>query len=166
MAAHDSASGKLTTIRKTKTITRVSEAIATPKAQGALASVRVNAAGASPSSVPTVVTVHDVETRVVTVTQTATSPAGSNAAGAAALDIQQALADAFAAVGLSESGLNKETVSALEACLSTVLQSGGLPSGYSCLTSVSLARRGALRIAADAHFRSDRIQLRRPPDHA
>lgn len=81
------------------------------------------------SATPAVVTVH--VTDVVTSTVSATS-----AASAAALDVQAAINDAFAAVKLSESGLDNTTVAALEACLSTVLASGGLPAGYTCLTSV------------------------------
>jgi methionine-rich copper-binding protein CopC len=56
----------------------------------------------------------------------------------AALNIQEAINSAFAAVNLSQQGLDNATVAALEACLTTVLASGGLPDGYSCLTSVSL----------------------------
>ncbi|GAA5959546.1 hypothetical protein JCM3765_002366 [Sporobolomyces pararoseus] len=53
---------------------------------------------------------------------------------AAALDIKKAIDSALAAANLTQSSLSASTYASLEACLSTVLTSGGLPEGYSCLT--------------------------------
>ncbi|KAK4703416.1 hypothetical protein P7C70_g2795, partial [Phenoliferia sp. Uapishka_3] len=99
----------------------------------ATTTVKVNNAQATPS----VVTVHDVVTDVVTETITApgSTQSGSSSTDVAALDIKAAIDSAFAAVNLTESDLKNTTVQALEACLTTVLASGGLPSGYACLTS-------------------------------
>ncbi|GAA5852696.1 hypothetical protein JCM3766R1_006307 [Sporobolomyces carnicolor] len=52
----------------------------------------------------------------------------------AALDIKKAIEQALAAANLTQSALSQSTYASLEACLSTVLTSGGLPDGYSCLT--------------------------------
>ncbi|GAA5974962.1 hypothetical protein JCM11641_006781 [Rhodosporidiobolus odoratus] len=70
----------------------------------------------------------------VTSVQTSTLITSEEALGAA-MDIKKALEDAFAAVNLTQSGLDSATTASLEACLETVLASGGLPDGYSCLTS-------------------------------
>lgn len=88
----------------------------------------------------TTVLVPEPTTLVRTVTQNVTSVATSTLvttsdAVAASLDIQQALQEAFAAANLSQSSLDAETTEALEECLTTVLAAGGLPDGYSCLTS-------------------------------
>lgn len=53
---------------------------------------------------------------------------------AAALDIKKALDSALAAANLTQSDLSSSTYASLQACLTTVLSSGGLPEGYSCLT--------------------------------
>ena len=53
----------------------------------------------------------------------------------AALNIKEALEKAFAAAGLSLDELDGATTKSLEKCLTTVLAAGGLPEGYSCLTS-------------------------------
>ncbi|GAA6000558.1 uncharacterized protein JCM10292_000484 [Rhodotorula paludigena] len=77
-----------------------------------------------------------VRTVTQNVTEVATSTLITTSNGVeASLDIQQALNDAFAAANLSRSDLNDETTAALEACLATVLAAGGMPEGYSCLTS-------------------------------
>ncbi|GAA5922136.1 hypothetical protein JCM1841_006896 [Sporobolomyces salmonicolor] len=79
-------------------------------------------------------------TVVHTVTQNVTEVATStlittSSAVEASLDIQKAIDEAFAAANLSQNGLDSSTTEALEACLTTVLASGGLPDGYACLTS-------------------------------
>lgn len=49
-------------------------------------------------------------------------------------DIQQSINDAIAAVNLSETGLDAATQSELSACLTAVVENGGLPAGYSCIS--------------------------------
>lgn len=52
-----------------------------------------------------------------------------------ALDsIQDAIKDAIAAVNLSKTGLDEAAQSELQTCLNAVLQNGGLPAGYSCIS--------------------------------
>jgi len=84
---------------------------------------------------------------VRTITQNVTSVATSTLittsdAVAASLDIKQALDEAFAAANLSQNSLDAATTEALEQCLTTVLASGGLPDGYSCLTSSGATSAG------------------------
>lgn len=81
----------------------------------------------------------------VTVTVTALAPGGTASPyTTSALDIQAAINSAFAAVGLSQGDLTNSTIAALEACLSTVLQAGGLPAGYACLSSSGSSSAGLL----------------------
>ncbi|GAA6029137.1 hypothetical protein JCM8097_001617 [Rhodosporidiobolus ruineniae] len=74
-----------------------------------------------------------VQTYTAHVTDVVTLITTSDAV-AASLDIQKALQEAFAAANLSQSGLDAATTASLEACLATVMSSGGMPDGYSCLT--------------------------------
>ncbi|GAA5899613.1 hypothetical protein JCM5296_006958 [Sporobolomyces johnsonii] len=77
-----------------------------------------------------------VHTLTQNVTEVATSTLiTTSSAVEASLDIQKAIDEAFAAANLSQSSLDNSTTQALEACLMTVLASGGLPEGYACLTS-------------------------------
>ncbi|GAA6006298.1 hypothetical protein JCM11491_002100 [Sporobolomyces phaffii] len=72
-------------------------------------------------------------TQNVTEVQTSTLIT-SQESTAAALDIKKALDAALAAANLTQSSLSASTYASLESCLTTVLSSGGLPEGYSCLT--------------------------------
>lgn len=52
-----------------------------------------------------------------------------------ALDsIQDAIKDAIAAVNLSKTGLDEAAQAELQTCLNAVLENGGLPAGYSCIS--------------------------------
>lgn len=100
------------------------------------------AASSAPTIVPTqesaqVITLTDT----VTSTLTAGSPLSSGVI-AASLDIKTAITDAFNAVNMSQEGLTSSTVTALENCLTKVMQSGGMPEGYACLTSSGLNSTG------------------------
>ncbi|GAA5853392.1 hypothetical protein JCM5353_009036 [Sporobolomyces roseus] len=76
-----------------------------------------------------------VQTVTQNVTQVSTSTLiTSESAIGVALDIKKAIDSALAAANLTQSSLSASTYASLEACLSTVLTSGGLPQGYSCLT--------------------------------
>ncbi|GAA5891341.1 hypothetical protein JCM8208_002591 [Rhodotorula glutinis] len=95
----------------------------------------------------TTILVPEPTTLVRTITQNVTSVATSTLittsdAVAASLDIKQALDEAFAAANLSQNSLDAATTEALEQCLTTVLASGGLPDGYSCLTSSGATSAG------------------------
>lgn len=83
------------------------------------------------------VTVQVPVTQYVTqvVTTTAAAPSTTSSADVASLNIQSAINSAFAAVDLSQSGLDNTTVASLQACLATVLAQGGLPDGYACLSA-------------------------------
>ncbi|GAA6003993.1 hypothetical protein JCM10207_006503 [Rhodosporidiobolus poonsookiae] len=84
-----------------------------------------------------------VRTLTQNVTQVATSTLITTSdAVAASLDIQKALDEAFAAANLSKDSLDAETTASLEACLTAVLASGGMPDGYSCLTSSGSSSEG------------------------
>lgn len=76
---------------------------------------------------PTVVTLTEIRTQ--------TQYTNDSIATAAALNIQKALASAFAAANVSQSDLSADTLKSLEECLTTVMAAGGLPEGYTCLTS-------------------------------
>ncbi|KAK4052398.1 Golgi membrane exchange factor (Ric1p-Rgp1p) subunit [Microbotryomycetes sp. JL201] len=71
----------------------------------------------------------------ITVTEVKTVDSDDSLSDMAALNIKKALEKAFAAAGLSLDTLDKATTKSLEKCLSTVMAAGGLPEGYSCLTS-------------------------------
>jgi len=76
-----------------------------------------------------------VQTVTQNITQYSTSTLiTSESSITAALDIKKAIDSALAAANLTQSSLSASTYASLEACLSTVLSSGGLPEGYSCLT--------------------------------
>lgn len=79
------------------------------------------------AATPVIITLTNVETMTVYT--------NDSLASAAALNIQKALQSAFAAANLSQTDLSAETTASLQACLTTVLASGGMPEGYSCLTS-------------------------------
>ena len=76
---------------------------------------------------PTVITLTEIRTQ--------TQYTNDSIATAAALNIQKALQSAFAAANVSQSDLSAETMKSLEKCLTTVMAAGGLPEGYTCLTS-------------------------------
>ncbi|GAA5897420.1 uncharacterized protein JCM6883_006693 [Sporobolomyces salmoneus] len=78
-------------------------------------------------------TIVRVITQNVTEIQTSTLITSQESINAA-LDIKKAIDSALAAANLTQSSLSASTYASLEACLSTVLSSGGLPEGYSCLT--------------------------------
>lgn len=60
-----------------------------------------------------------------------------------ALDsIQDAIRDAVAAVNLSKTGLDEATQAELQTCLNAVLQNGGLPAGYSCISQTGSTSSG------------------------
>ncbi|KAM0790676.1 hypothetical protein ACM66B_004535 [Microbotryomycetes sp. NB124-2] len=71
----------------------------------------------------------------ITVTEVKTIDSSDSLSDTAALNIKRALEKAFAAAGLSLDSLDKATTKSLEKCLNTVMAAGGLPEGYSCLTS-------------------------------
>jgi hypothetical protein len=48
--------------------------------------------------------------------------------------IEDAIRDAIAAVNLSKTGLDANAQGELQHCLSAVLENGGLPEGYSCIS--------------------------------
>ncbi|GAA5867783.1 hypothetical protein JCM8547_005232 [Rhodosporidiobolus lusitaniae] len=75
-----------------------------------------------------------VQTVYQNVTQTSTLITSQEAV-AASLDIKQALAEAFAAANLSQNSLDAATTASLEECLEEVMAAGGMPEGYSCVTS-------------------------------
>lgn len=79
--------------------------------------------------------VHTPAYITITSLQTQTIYTNDSLASAAALNIQKALESAFAAANLSQSDLDASTTASLQACLTTVLAAGGMPDGYSCLTS-------------------------------
>ncbi|GAA5877147.1 hypothetical protein JCM1840_005670 [Sporobolomyces johnsonii] len=115
-----------TTVTLTKTATLVSTATHTATKTSTIANSTVYVAE------PTTV----VHTLTQNVTEVATSTLiTTSSAVEASLDIQKAIDEAFAAANLSQSSLDNSTTQALEACLMTVLASGGLPEGYACLTS-------------------------------
>lgn len=92
--------------------------------------------------VPTVVTTTlagstGVETIMVTQTVTALPPGAtilSNQTIEALENIQEAIDSAIAAVNLSMTGLDAATQNELQTCLRQVLENGGLPEGYSCIS--------------------------------
>ncbi len=86
------------------------------------------------TAAPIYVTLTQNQTVLVPVTSVVTVSANSSAQ-VAALNIQSAVQAALAAANLSQSALDADTTSALEACLTTVVSLGGMPTGYSCLTS-------------------------------
>ena len=49
-------------------------------------------------------------------------------------DIQNSINDAIASVNLSETGLDAAAQAELQSCLTSVLENGGLPAGYSCIS--------------------------------
>lgn len=60
-----------------------------------------------------------------------------------ALDsIQDAIRDAVAAVDLSKTGLDAATQAELQTCLNAVLENGGLPAGYSCISQTGSTSAG------------------------
>jgi hypothetical protein len=60
-----------------------------------------------------------------------------------ALDnIQDAIRDAVASVDLSKTGLDAATQAELQTCLNAVLQNGGLPAGYSCISQYGSTSSG------------------------
>lgn len=57
-------------------------------------------------------------------------------------DIQQAINDAIAAVNLSSTGLDAAAQAELQTCLTAVLENGGLPAGYSCISQTGSTSAG------------------------
>ncbi|GAA5823240.1 hypothetical protein JCM11251_007535 [Rhodosporidiobolus azoricus] len=125
-SAIDKQIGSVTTITQTATATVLSTETATANVTQTIAN--------------STIVVLQPTTLVRTVTQNVTSVQTSTLittsdAIAASLNIQQALDDAFAAANLSQSSLDEATRASLMDCLETVLAAGGMPDGYSCLTS-------------------------------
>ncbi|CAD6565462.1 MAG: hypothetical protein CYPHOPRED_005637 [Cyphobasidiales sp. Tagirdzhanova-0007] len=76
-------------------------------------------------------------TLYVTRTITALPPGGtilSNETLVALNDIQNSINEALASVNLSETGLDAAAQAELQTCLKSVLENGGLPAGYSCIS--------------------------------
>ncbi|BGP18613.1 hypothetical protein JCM10213_004246 [Rhodosporidiobolus nylandii] len=118
--------GSATTVTLTATSTLLSTATANLTRTETIA----NSTVLVPQPTTLVHTIYQNRTEVQTSTLVTTSDAIT-----ASLDIKKALDEAFAAVNLSQSGLDNATTASLEACLSTVLASGGMPDGYTCLTA-------------------------------
>lgn len=77
------------------------------------------------------------ETLYVTKTVTSLPPGAtilSNQTLVALNDIQNSINDAIASVNLSETGLDAAAQAELQSCLTSVLENGGLPAGYSCIS--------------------------------
>jgi len=82
-------------------------------------------------------TITDYVTDYVTQTVTAMPPGAtilSNQTLVALDNIQDAIDDAIAAVNLSKTGLDEAAQAELSHCLTAVLENGGLPAGYSCIS--------------------------------
>ena len=108
---------------------------------------------------PVYITVVDVVTSTLTQQVLATSTATL-----ASLNIKAAIDDALAAVDLSQSGLTSEMTAALETCLSTVLATGGMPAGYTCITSSGSSSAG-LKATLDTILQQVSPQFRLSPSH-
>ncbi|GAA5894552.1 hypothetical protein JCM6882_004848 [Rhodosporidiobolus microsporus] len=125
-SAIDKQLGSVTTVTHTATSTVLSTETANATVTQTIANSTI--------LVPQPTTLVRTLTQNVTQIQTSTLITTSDAI-AASLNIQQALDDAFAAANLSQSSLDEATRESLMACLETVLEAGGMPDGYSCLTS-------------------------------
>lgn len=114
--------------------TTVLSTVAVTRAGQNVTELKTVTATAIQTAAPVYITLTQNQTVLVPVTSVVTVSANSTAQ-VAALSIQSAVQSALAAANLSQSSLNADTTSALEACLTTVVSLGGMPSGYACLTS-------------------------------
>ncbi|GAA6061013.1 hypothetical protein JCM10212_001069 [Sporobolomyces blumeae] len=112
------------TITKTATLVSTAQSTATKTATVANSTI----IELKPTTVVQYVTQNVTEVQTSTLITT-------DSAVAASLDIKKAIDSALAAANLTQSSLSASTYASLQECLSTVLESGGLPDGYSCLSA-------------------------------
>jgi len=101
----------------------------------------------TPTVVPTVVADANGMNTTIYVTQTVTAlPPGAtilpNETITALDSIQDAINDAIAAVNLSSTNLDAAAQAELQTCLTAVLENGGLPAGYSCISQTGSTSAG------------------------